>query len=57
MNKQDDIQVDSGEPRKQEPVFERWWWFDLPAGDKLGGGQENFDLTAPRSSFGHEESY
>jgi hypothetical protein len=42
-------------PEKQQPVFERW--LDLSTGRVLRGGQEESDLTEPRSGFGHEEFY
>jgi hypothetical protein len=42
-------------PEKQQPVFERWLPFS-PA-DVFPDGHGHWDLTAPRSGFGHEEFY
>ena len=57
-NIEDDDQADSDKqekPDEQQPVFERW--VDLPTEDVLPDGQGDWDLTAPRSGFGHKESY
>jgi hypothetical protein len=55
---QDDDQADPGKSEKQDkpqPIPNRW--LDLSTGDVLRGGQEESDLTEPRSGFGHEEFY
>jgi hypothetical protein len=38
---------------KQEPIFDRW--FDLPTEDRPRGGQEESDLSEPRSGFGQDD--
>jgi hypothetical protein len=50
---EDDNQADLDKPEKQGSVFEQY--VDLSAEDVLRGGQEDSDLAAPRSGFGHEE--
>jgi hypothetical protein len=50
MTTDDDNQDDT---EKQEPVFDRA--VDVPAQDRLRGGQEESDLREPRSGFGQDD--
>jgi hypothetical protein len=55
---EDDNQADPDNSEKQDkpqPIPDRW--LDLSTGGVLRGGQEESDLTEPRSGFGHEEFY
>ena len=54
-NIEDDDQADPDKPEKPQWIPVRW--LDLSTGDVLRGGQEESDLTAARSGFGHEELY
>jgi hypothetical protein len=50
MTDPNDVQED---PKGQEPVLDRL--VELPAVNRLRGGQEESDLREPRSGFGQDD--